>query len=121
MFVYIRSAAFIIVVTQKPVLQQSKNVTAKCAETLSPPPSIQYLLDKDVFLIQRNLRNNLTVCYLRKNGPATVFLNWALSCFSGPLLLKIFQQTLNHPAQVHHWREKVHCYGYNYQTKLKVL
>ena len=30
MFVYIRSAAFIIVVTQKLVLQQSKNVTAKC-------------------------------------------------------------------------------------------
>ena len=44
MFVYIRSAAFIIVVTQKLVLQQSKNVTAKCTETLSPPPSIQYLL-----------------------------------------------------------------------------
>ena len=44
MFVYIRSAAFVIVVTQKLVLQQSKNVTAKCTETLSPPPSIQYLL-----------------------------------------------------------------------------
>ena len=34
----------IIVVTQKLVLQQSKNVTAKFTETLSPPPSIQYLL-----------------------------------------------------------------------------
>ena len=36
-----------IIVTQKLVLQQSKNVTAKCTETetLSPPPSIQYLLD----------------------------------------------------------------------------
>ena len=44
MFVYIRSAAFVIVVTQKLVLQQSKNVTAKCTETLSPHPSIQYLL-----------------------------------------------------------------------------
>ena len=44
MFVSIRSAAFVIVVTQKLVLQQSKNVTAKCKETLSPPPSIQYLL-----------------------------------------------------------------------------
>ena len=40
MFVYIRSAAFIIVVTQKLVLQQSKNVTAKCTETLLPPPII---------------------------------------------------------------------------------
>ena len=29
---------FIIIVTQKLVLQQSKNVTAKCTETLSPPP-----------------------------------------------------------------------------------
>ena len=44
MFVYIRSAAYVIVVTQKLALQQSYNVTAKCTETLSPPPSIQYLL-----------------------------------------------------------------------------
>ena len=44
MFVYIRSAAFVIVVTQKLVLQQFKNVTAKCTETLSPPLSIQCLL-----------------------------------------------------------------------------
>ena len=44
MFVYIRSAAFIIVVTQKLVLQQSKYVTAKCTETLLPPPSIQFSL-----------------------------------------------------------------------------
>ena len=35
---------FIIVVTQKLVLQQSKNVTEKCTETLSPPPSIQFSL-----------------------------------------------------------------------------
>ena len=35
---------FIIVVTQKLVLQQSKNVTAKCTETLLPPPSIQFSL-----------------------------------------------------------------------------
>ena len=44
MFVYIRSAAFIIVVTLKLVLQQSKNVTAKCTETLLPPPCIQFSL-----------------------------------------------------------------------------
>ena len=45
MFVYIRSAAFVIGVTQKLGLQQSKNVTAKFTETLPPPPSIiQYLL-----------------------------------------------------------------------------
>ena len=45
---------FIIVVTQKLVLQQSKNVTAKYTETLLPPPSIQYLLDcdGDVFNIE---------------------------------------------------------------------
>ena len=35
---------FIIVVRQKLVLQQSKNVTAKCTETLSPPPSIKFSL-----------------------------------------------------------------------------
>ena len=45
MFVYIRSPAFVIVVTQKLVLQQSKNVTAKCTETLSPPLSIQFSLN----------------------------------------------------------------------------
>ena len=33
----------IIVVTQKPVLQQSKNVTDKCTETLSPPPLLLIL------------------------------------------------------------------------------
>ena len=44
MFVYIRTAAFIIVVTQKLVLQQSKYVTAKCTETLLPPPYIQFSL-----------------------------------------------------------------------------
>ena len=43
MFVYIRSAAFVIVVTQKLVLQQSKNVTAKCTETLSLPPWVKSL------------------------------------------------------------------------------
>ena len=46
MFVYIRSAAFIIVVTQKLVLQQSKYVTAKCTETLLPPPCIQFSLNQ---------------------------------------------------------------------------
>ena len=35
---------FIIVVTQTLVLQQSKNVTAKCTETLLPPPCIQFSL-----------------------------------------------------------------------------
>ena len=44
MFVYIRSAAFVIVVTQKLVLQLSKNVTAKCTENQSPTPSIQFSL-----------------------------------------------------------------------------
>ena len=56
MFVYIRSAAFVIVVTQKLVHQQSKNVTAKCTETLSPPPSIQYLLRKNYFLLSKRKR-----------------------------------------------------------------
>ena len=42
LFVYIRSTAFVIVVTQKLVLQQSKNVTAKCTENLSPPPCILF-------------------------------------------------------------------------------
>ena len=36
--------SIIIVVTQKLVLQQSKNFRAKSTETLSPPPSIQFSL-----------------------------------------------------------------------------
>ena len=36
------------IIAQKLVLQlQSKNVTAKCTETLSPPPSMQYVLGKN--------------------------------------------------------------------------
>ena len=54
MYVYIRSAALVIVVMQKLVLQQSKNVTAKCTETLMPPPCIQissFYLVNTVFFI----------------------------------------------------------------------
>ena len=40
-----KCAKFVIVVTQKLVLQQSKNVTAKCTEIPSPPPCILYLLE----------------------------------------------------------------------------
>ena len=43
---------FIIVVTQKLVLQRSKNVTAKCRENLSPPPCILYLLGTPLYIIQ---------------------------------------------------------------------
>ena len=42
MFVYIRSSAFVIVVTQKLVLQQSKNVTTKCTENLPPAPLLVF-------------------------------------------------------------------------------
>jgi len=42
---------FIIVVTQKLVLQQSKNVTEKCAETQSPPPSIQFSLVQIIIIM----------------------------------------------------------------------
>ena len=49
MFVYIRAAAFIIVVTQKLVLKQPKNVTAKCTETLLPPPCIEFSLYHTIY------------------------------------------------------------------------
>ena len=45
---------FIIVVTQKLVLQQSKNVTAKCTETLLPPPCIQFSLGLKVATTKSN-------------------------------------------------------------------
>ena len=56
MFVYIRSAAFIIVVTPKLVLQQSKNGTAKCTETLLPPPSIQFSLSICMYTVQTKVQ-----------------------------------------------------------------
>ena len=34
----------LLLLRKKLVLQQSKNITAKCTETLSPPPSIQFSL-----------------------------------------------------------------------------
>ena len=39
-----RLPLLLLFVTEKLVLQQSKNVTAKCKENLSPPPCILYLL-----------------------------------------------------------------------------
>ena len=46
---------FIIVVTQKLVLQRSKNVTAKCTENLSPPPCILYSLVGIINNLQCNI------------------------------------------------------------------
>ena len=60
MFVYIRSPAFVIVVTQKLVLQQSKNVTAKCTETQSPPPTIQFSLSFRISLNFYQLKGTVT-------------------------------------------------------------
>ena len=42
-------AIFIIILTQTLVLQQSKNVTAKCTETLLPPLSFQFSLVLIIF------------------------------------------------------------------------
>ena len=47
---------FIIVVTQKLVLQESKNVTAKCTETLLPPPCIQFSLK--IIKVKREDKND---------------------------------------------------------------
>jgi len=54
---------FIIVVTQKLVLQQYKNVRAKYTETLSPPPSIQFslILTKDVHQTDFSKNNNFSL------------------------------------------------------------
>ena len=56
---------FVIVVMQKQVLQQSKNVTANCTETLLPPPCIQFSLFKTVYSNEcRNIfrKDNMAVC-----------------------------------------------------------
>ena len=72
MFVYIRSTAFVIVVTQKLVLQQSKNVTAKCTENLSPPPCILFSLGYSVYFIQvsnLHVEYSLFVCPIITQQP----------------------------------------------------
>ena len=84
MFVYIRSAAFVIVVTQKLVLQQSKNVTAKCTETLSPPLSIQYLLE-------RTKHCTLIKYILPVNRPIPLF-KWKVLEITMKVPLKVFCQ-----------------------------
>ena len=53
---------FIIVVTQKLVLQRSKNVTAKCTENLSPPPCILYSL---VIVYLYSITNFCETCLIR--------------------------------------------------------
>ena len=73
MFVYIRSAAFVIVVTQKLVLQQSKNVTAKCTETLSPPPSIQFSLGLLDQYLQMWNENYYKINYKEQSSEKTIF------------------------------------------------
>ena len=50
---------FIIVVTLNLVLQQSKNVTAKCSETLSPRPSIQFSLCTIKLIQYTKVQNSL--------------------------------------------------------------
>ena len=42
--------SLLLLLRKKLVLQQSKNVTAKCTETQSPPPSIQFSLVERVFI-----------------------------------------------------------------------
>ena len=79
-----RSAAFIIVVTQKLVLRQSKNVTAKCTETLSPPPSIQLTLKTIVWA-------NITYTH---GGLMFLSENWQLWFLSIKSDLKNFIESL---------------------------
>ena len=74
MFVYIRSAAFIIVVTQKLVLQQSTYVTAKCTETLLPPSLYSILFGC-------TLRNTWKLQYTNKvNFLLALYVYFSLNC-----------------------------------------
>ena len=75
MLVYIRSAAFVIDVTQKLVLQQSKNATAKYTETLSPLPSIQFPLVAMISAIQNVLE--LLIVKDQQNSPTVTSPPWS--------------------------------------------
>ena len=58
MFVYISSIVIVIVVTQKLVLQQSKNVTTKCRKNLSPPPCILFSLNEMIVEQTEGMQSN---------------------------------------------------------------
>ena len=83
MFVYIRSAASIIVVTQKLVLQQPKNVTAKCTETLLPPSLYSIFLGVDSVdcgpfgtIMQGKLMRSCILCvHIETSSLCAKFLN----------------------------------------------
>ena len=69
--------------TQKLVLLRPKNVTAKCTETLSPPPSIQYLLAKNV-----NFKGLKETC-----TPGQISLVWRLERDSSGISEKEWQES----------------------------
>ena len=78
--------AFAIVVTQKLVLQQSKYFTAKCTETLSPTPSIQFsLMYANPLLIVQAM-------YSTSNGQTVYYSTggWFLKIFILENLFSIF-------------------------------
>ena len=83
---------FVIVVTQKLVVQQSKNVTAKCMETLLPPPSIQYLLETGYGYENKFLNLGFTKPVLW----ILIFLLWNISLFIILFILfSIFYESLS--------------------------
>ena len=72
---------FIIVVTQKLILQQFKNVTAKCTENLSPPPWILYLLGNKVAELHKSkyiqfLKKIIAVIFNGGGGGALISFNF---------------------------------------------
>ena len=81
---------FMIVVTQKLVLQQSKNVTAKCTEYLSPPPCILYLLGEYNIIYSHQYGFKLKHDQRRKS----VFLNFVCSSFVNYPFRSCFFQSL---------------------------
>ena len=58
---------------EKLVLQQSKNVTAKCTETLSPPPSIQFSLGLLDQYLQMWNENYYKINYKEQSSEKTIF------------------------------------------------
>ena len=90
MFVYIRSAAFIIVVTRKLVLQQSKNVTAKCTETLLPPPCIQFSLLRSINMLCFSVLVSVCLCPINVKTVDSI----GPKCWEGFWIFKILKISL---------------------------
>ena len=99
---------FIIVATQKLVLQQSKNVKAKCTENLTPPSCILYLLD-----------SNQKLGYTLKRVYTLLKMDYQVS--SKKKLTFSLEYANMQSSELRYLRNEAHRYKIKHKFRLKTL